>query len=320
MRFTVVIPVLNRAADVGPCIEAVSRSARGGSEVEVIVADGGSGDGTAEAARRAGARVVVRGAAGPLRIAALRNAGAREAGGDILAFLDVDMRVPEDWLAAAARHYEGGFRGGLAFVMTVPPEAGWVGRVWNTRGAAKETRRASYLPSSNLFVPRSVFESLGGFDEALVTAEDKDLTIRMKEAGCPLLLSGETRAMHLGYERGLREFVSKEFWRQSSALVLAWKHGYSWRSVRHLALSSAHLAAAAAVVVASAAQSPVAVAAAAAAWLAPSAILAAREDLSGWAPLFLLVWLRWNVAGVALAHQVAKRLGVQLRGGSRHGG
>ncbi len=71
---------------------------------EVVVVDDASTDGSAEAAREAGARVI--------RNASQRNAGgARNAGldateGDLVAFLDADAVAPSDWLARARRAFE----------------------------------------------------------------------------------------------------------------------------------------------------------------------------------------------------------------------
>lgn len=102
MRASVIIPCRNGERIVG---EAV-RSALAQSEppLEVFVVDDASTDGTSEAARAAGARV--------LRLEERRNAGgARNAGieaasGDVLAFLDADVSAPPDWLARVRAAFE----------------------------------------------------------------------------------------------------------------------------------------------------------------------------------------------------------------------
>lgn len=55
--------------------------------------DGGSADGTARAARRAGATVV----SSPRGRGAQMNAGAVRARGDTLLFLHADSQLPEGW-------------------------------------------------------------------------------------------------------------------------------------------------------------------------------------------------------------------------------
>jgi rSAM/selenodomain-associated transferase 2 len=89
-RLSVVIPALNEAQGIQAALEALAPLRRRGHEV--IVADGGSSDGTPELARPLCDRVVqgVRGRAQQI------NAGARVATGDALVFLHADTRLPAD--------------------------------------------------------------------------------------------------------------------------------------------------------------------------------------------------------------------------------
>ena len=88
---SVVIPTLAEA----PEIAAAVRNALAAGADEVVVADGGSHDGTPELARAAGARVLL----APRGRGSQLNAGARAARGDVLCFLHADARLP----AGAAR-------------------------------------------------------------------------------------------------------------------------------------------------------------------------------------------------------------------------
>lgn len=86
ISLSVVIPTLNEAAVIGRCLQR----ARALSPLEIIVADGGSDDGTAPLAEKLGATVVT-GARGR---AAQQNLGARQALGDVLLFLHADTWLP----------------------------------------------------------------------------------------------------------------------------------------------------------------------------------------------------------------------------------
>ena len=151
---------------------------------------------------------------------------------------------------------------------------------------------------------------MGGFDEALTTGEDKDFTLRVRKAGYPALLAPDMTLVHWGFEHGVREFVIKEFWRQSGALQLARKQRYSFRTLRNPMLSAWHLLGASSLIVALAAWRPFWVYVAALVWLFPAMVLTVKETGFGKLrmapPLFLLTWLRWNAAGVALVVQLIR--------------
>jgi glycosyltransferase involved in cell wall biosynthesis len=102
MRFSVVIPCRNGERTVGDAV--ASAIAQSEPPLEVIVVDDASEDRSADAAVKAGARVI--------RNARRRNAGgARNAGmdaarGDAFAFLDADAVAPRDWLARVRQRLE----------------------------------------------------------------------------------------------------------------------------------------------------------------------------------------------------------------------
>jgi rSAM/selenodomain-associated transferase 2 len=87
-RLSIVVPVLNEAAGIRPALEALSPLRARGHEV--IVADGGSDDGTPELARPLCDRLV----SAPRGRALQMNAGARAARGEALVFLHADTCLP----------------------------------------------------------------------------------------------------------------------------------------------------------------------------------------------------------------------------------
>ncbi len=100
-RFSLIIPAYNEAGYLPRLLETVeaARAAYrgGGDSIEVIVADNESTDATAQVARQQGCVVE---AVAERRIAAVRNGGAAVANGDVLAFVDADMRIhPETFNA-----------------------------------------------------------------------------------------------------------------------------------------------------------------------------------------------------------------------------
>ena len=89
MKLSIVIPALNEALEIQACLQALAPLRGRGHEV--IVADGGSDDGTPALARALCDRVI----AAPRGRAAQMNAGARQACGDVLLFLHADTRLPQ---------------------------------------------------------------------------------------------------------------------------------------------------------------------------------------------------------------------------------
>jgi glucosyl-3-phosphoglycerate synthase len=146
---SVVIPARNERRRVGDVVAAVRRALEpvDGTDValvdELIVVDGASDDGTADAAAHAGARIVEQAAVAgqaPGKGAALQL-GVASTSGDLVAFVDADVLDPDPWLAigtlapllmderlrlvksAAQRSWEGGagLGGGRVTELTVRP-------------------------------------------------------------------------------------------------------------------------------------------------------------------------------------------------------
>ena len=97
VEFTVIVPAYRAAGMVGPCVRALARQTVPRCEYEIIVADDGSADETADAARESGAdQVLILPHHGP---AAARNAGVAAANGRIVLFTDADCEPASDWIA-----------------------------------------------------------------------------------------------------------------------------------------------------------------------------------------------------------------------------
>src|SRR5262245_47613919 len=95
---SIVIPARNAAPDLERCLRAINRSAAvAETAVDVVVANNGSLDDTAEVARRQDARVLdVPGVA----VSAVRNQAAKAILTPIVAFVDADQEVSAGWVEA----------------------------------------------------------------------------------------------------------------------------------------------------------------------------------------------------------------------------
>lgn len=101
MSFSVVIPALNEELHVGSLLSDVAAQSR--EPDEVIVVDAGSADGTVAVARRYPFAKVI---SGRPPVACGRNLGGYEAKGEVLFFLDADVRLPQDFFEEFLEDFE----------------------------------------------------------------------------------------------------------------------------------------------------------------------------------------------------------------------
>lgn len=178
MKLSVVIPTLNEAANIGALLERLLDAP---GVREVVVADGGSTDGTVELVRP------------PVRLTRSEpgrgmqlRAGAREVTGDVLLFLHADVLPPRDVAAQIAGAIEAGYVGGNFRLRY--PEGGALGR-WLEALAPAYRSLGRYYGDSGLFVRRDVYEACGGFPHIPIM-EDIVFVRRMERAGPTAYLPG----------------------------------------------------------------------------------------------------------------------------------
>jgi len=172
MSVSVIIPTLNEEG----CLAATLAALRAQRPHEIIVADGGSSDGTPRAA--AGADLFLD---APRGRAAQMNAGAARAGGDVLLFLHADC-VPEDGALAEAERLLR--RPGVAagcFRMRVRAE-GALYRLIDACATARVRLTGLAYGDQGLFVRREVFGRAGGFP-ALRLMEDVAICRALRRRG-----------------------------------------------------------------------------------------------------------------------------------------
>ena len=110
MRFSVVVPAYQEAGRIGDTVTRLRvalASVDAGGGAEILVVDDGSDDGTAEAARAAGADIVVEFGANRGKGEAIR-AGMRASSGEVVAFTDADLAYAPNQLVALLDEVEGG--------------------------------------------------------------------------------------------------------------------------------------------------------------------------------------------------------------------
>ena len=167
---SLIVPAYNEAKDLPRLLDSVEAAlgAYGGnrSDVEVVVADNGSTDGTAAVAVARGCRVV---STAPRSIGATRNAGARAARGGLLAFVDADSRLhPETFNEIALRLGSGRVVGGTTGVTMER----WSPGIAATYAVLVLLVWITGFDTGVVFCRREDFAAVGGYDERLRYAED----------------------------------------------------------------------------------------------------------------------------------------------------
>jgi len=192
-RLSIVVPVLNESMQIVACLRALAALRAQGAEV--IVADGGSTDATAEWARPLADRTLQ----SPRGRARQMNDGAAQARSDTLLFLHVDTRLPPAALAAVEsaladpRTHWGRFD---VHIDGRPRLLRLVAWLMNLRS------RASGIATGDqaIFVRRGSFQRVGGFpDQPLM--EDIELSKRLRALARPVCLRQRVTTSGRRWER-----------------------------------------------------------------------------------------------------------------------
>jgi rSAM/selenodomain-associated transferase 2 len=179
-KISIIIPVINELDAIAATLARIDTNSK---NIEVIVVDGGSVDGTLELVRSLGVTVL----SSPAGRAMQMNAGAVVATGDILLFLHADTLLPPKFdvmirtamqsppAAGSKVAVAGAFR-----LQIDAPGAGFRSIEWGVNWRS----RFLQMPYGDqaIFLKATTFDRVGGFLE-LPIMEDFDLMCRLKRYG-----------------------------------------------------------------------------------------------------------------------------------------
>ncbi len=191
------VSVIATVRNEAPAIDALLDSLLGGVRVpdEIVIADGGSTDGTFErVSSRAAADPRVRALLAPGNRSVGRNAAVRAAANAVIACTDAGVEVEPEWLDRLIRPFDED--SGVDVV------AGFYrahGRTPFERAAGivsapslGEIDHARFLPSTrSVAFRKAAFDRVGGFDESLSHNEDTPFALALKRAGCRFAFASE---------------------------------------------------------------------------------------------------------------------------------
>jgi glycosyltransferase involved in cell wall biosynthesis len=213
LSVSIIIPALNEEKMIGRCLESLAQLDLPRDRFEVILVDNGSSDRTVSIARSFAERLNLRILEKTgVRISGLRNLGAREARGGVLAFLDADCLAPRDWLDRILELTPARYGGIVGAYYLLPENSTWVGRIWHRYQEAEKSGEVSHVPAGDLIMRREDFLRLGGFDETIQTNEDYELCERVRAAGMKVQAFPQMGVVHLGTAQSLPVFFRKQAW------------------------------------------------------------------------------------------------------------
>lgn len=220
-----VIPVLNGEKYIERCLLSIKNQRCSEVNFEVIVLDNGSTDQTAAIVHRLGVHCEV---LPKLTVSGLRNSGVQKACGVLIAFVDADVELTENWLQEALAVLRDCEIVACGCMPAVPTDATWVQKTWDLHQRVRPSKFTSetvpWLSSMNLTVRREAFAKVGGFNESLLTSEDVDLCYRLGKIGKIVLCPGMA-AIHWGEAPNLSTFWRKEVWRGLGSFKGVLSHG-----------------------------------------------------------------------------------------------
>ena len=220
-EFSVIIPAYQAQEEITACLRALAQQTVSRSRYEVIVVDDGSTDGTAQAARDAGADLVLSlPHGGP---AAARDAGIEAARSPLLLFTDADCEPSPQWLERM-----------IAPLLADPQVAGSKG-TYRTRQRELVARlvqleyewryermarlpRIDFVDTYSAAYRRDLLLRYGGFDTAypVPSAEDVDLAFRLARDGHRFVFCPQAWVWHR-HPDTLRAYLRRKalygFWR-----------------------------------------------------------------------------------------------------------
>ena len=206
-QVSVIVPVRDNPEGLAELLRRLRAQTLAAERFEVVIGDDGSTD-ELPADARDRSRVSV--THGPrLNAYAARNRAVELARGRVLAFCDSDCLPERTWLeeGLAALEHSDVVAGEVIFMPPRPPT------VWSllTIDMFLDQQRAVRLSravTANLFVRRTLFDELGGFDDSLPSGGDYDFVLRAVEHDARLAYAPESIVRHPTLDQA-RAFLRK---------------------------------------------------------------------------------------------------------------
>jgi glycosyltransferase involved in cell wall biosynthesis len=224
-RVSIIIPAHNAERTLAECLTRVFQSTY--EDLEVILVDDGSTDGTRAIAAEFRARVVpTEGQAGP---AAARNLGASVAEGDILFFIDTDVMLRPDSIDRLMRRFAEGDVDAVCGVQAVDMRhrdlVSQYKNLWIRWTYLRRTDDVPLFYTTAAAIPRILFQQSGGFDPGYraPSLEDTAFGQKLARLGLRVRVQPDLEVEHVK-RYSLAGLLRTDFLRAAALLRLKLRH------------------------------------------------------------------------------------------------
>jgi glycosyltransferase involved in cell wall biosynthesis len=244
---SVIVPCYNEQDTIRPLLEAICRQTHPRQQIEVIIADGLSTDRTREVIagfQRDCPDLSVILVDNPKRIIpAGLNRALETARGDIIVRLDAHSVPCSDYVTSCVKALEAGYGENVGGVWEIRPGgAGWLARsiaaaAAHPLGVGDARYRLGGEAQVVDTVPfgafrRSLVGRVGFFDETLLTNEDYEFNVRVRQAGGKIWFDPAIRSEY--YARSDLVSLARQYWRYGywkARMLRRYPGTFRWRQL-----------------------------------------------------------------------------------------
>jgi succinoglycan biosynthesis protein ExoA len=223
---SIIIPCYNEEGTIGLLLEALYRQTFPRYELEIVIADGMSVDGTRQEIDSFSQQhpdLKIKVVDNPRRaIPSGLNKAISASSGDFIVRLDAHSVPKKDYVSRSVAALNSGLGENVGGVWEIEPAgAGWVSRsiaaaAAHPLGVGDARYRYADKAQPVDTVPfgafrRTLVEKIGGYDETLLTNEDYEFNVRIRRSGGQVWLDPDIRSTY--FARATFSQLARQYWR-----------------------------------------------------------------------------------------------------------
>jgi len=204
-----IIPTFNEEKNILSTLTEIKKHVPNEIPYEIIVIDHGSADNTVSLANQLSDEILSQSGG---TVAGLRNLGVKHSSGDILIFIDADVRLTSEWalnITQVIQQLDSNNKIVTGSWVSIPDNSSWIEKSWFQ---PLQKISNTHINSGHMIMSRELFNNLNGFNPILETGEDYDISMRAKELGAVIIDNHKLKVIHDGYPKTLPDFIKREYW------------------------------------------------------------------------------------------------------------